>query len=176
MSIFGYKQQVSTTDGGAYTPAGYGYQPYGYDYRGYPQAQYAGTYGTQMQAAPTTPAAVPSGSFVTPSGGNIVTLPAVEESYVENILRLNRGKLATFHMTYENNSEWNAKVFKGYILAAGRDHILIEEPGTKLRYLLLMLNLDYVTFEGPVNYEYPFQGTVVTPATPFNGATGTNGQ
>lgn len=117
------------------------------------------------------PPAVPSGSFVTPDGGNIVTLPAVEESYVENILRLNRGKLATFYMTYENNSEWNAKVFKGVIEAAGRDHIIISDPATGMRFLLLMLNLDYVTFNEPINYEYPFQGSVVTPATPL-----TNGQ
>ncbi|MDQ6419821.1 spore coat protein GerQ [Paenibacillus sp. LHD-117] len=182
MSIFGYKQQVSTTDGNAgFAPSGYGYQPYGFGYRGYPQGQgqYAPPYTSTMPAAGTMSpmSTVPSGSFVTPSGGNIVTLPAVEESYVENILRLNRGKLATFYMTYENNKEWNAKVFKGVIEAAGRDHIIISDPATGMRYLLLMLNLDYVTFDGPINYEYPFQGTVVTPSTPLTtGTTGMNGQ
>ncbi|MCR2806176.1 spore coat protein GerQ [Paenibacillus sp. SCIV0701] len=126
--------------------------------------------GTPVQAASAeTPPPVPSGSFITPGGGNIVTLPAVEESYVENILRLNRGKLATFYMTYENNREWNAKIFKGVIEAAGRDHIVISDPATGMRFLLLMLNLDYVTFDGPINYEYPFNGEVVTPGTPING-------
>lgn len=113
------------------------------------------------------PPAVPSGSFVTPAGTNI-TLPVVEESYVENILRLNRGKIATIYMTYENNSQWNAKIFKGVIEAAGRDHIIISDPETKMRYLLLTLNLDYITFDGPINYEYPFHGNVVSNTTPLS--------
>ncbi len=186
MSTFGYKQQSSTQDGSAgYAQTPYGYQSYGYGFRGYPQQQqqamyaqpYAGMQQAMMpQAMSMPPSAVPSGSFVTPSGGNIVTLPAVEESYVENILRLNRGKLATFYMTYENNSEWNAKVFKGVIEAAGRDHIIISDPATGMRFLLLMLNLDYVTFDEPINYEYPFHGSVVTPSTPIVDTAGTNGQ
>lgn len=118
-------------------------------------------------AAQSVPVNIPNGSFVTPSGGNIVSLPGVEESYVENILRLNRGKLASFYMTYENNREWNAKVFRGIIEAAGRDHIIISDPSTGMRYLLLTLNLDYVTFDGPIAYEYPFQGGTVTNVTPL---------
>ncbi|WP_256710596.1 spore coat protein GerQ [Paenibacillus sp. FSL H8-0548] len=123
------------------------------------------------QAMQMAPPAVPSGAFVTPAGGNIVTLPAIEESYVENILRLNRGKMATFYMTYENNREWNAKIFKGVIEAAGRDHIVISDPSTGMRYLLLTLNLDYVTFDGPIAYEYPFHGSVVSSSTPLGTAT-----
>ena len=109
---------------------------------------------------------VPSGAGITPSGGNIVTVPQ-EESYVENILRLNRGKMATVYATYENNSQWNAKVFRGIIEAAGRDHLILSDPNTGIRYLLLMVNVDYVTFDGPINYEYPFQGGVITQQTPF---------
>ena len=47
----------------------------------------------------------------------------VEQSYIENILRLNKGKLVTVYATFENNTEWNAKIFKGIIEAAGRDHL-----------------------------------------------------
>jgi spore germination protein Q len=113
------------------------------------------------------PTTVPSGSMITPGGGNIVAVPVAEESYVENILRLNRGKMATFYMTYENNREWNAKVFRGVIEAAGRDHIIISDPSTGMRYLLLTLNLDYVTFDGPINYQYPFQGGMISNTTPL---------
>jgi len=120
----------------------------------------------QQMPMQTMPPVVPSGSFITPQGGTVSQqLPAMEESYVENILRLNRGKAATFYMTYENNSEWNAKIFKGIIEAAGRDHIVISDPSTGMRYLLLMLNLDYVTFDEPIEYAYPFQGQIVTPET-----------
>lgn len=81
----------------------------------------------------------------------------MEQSYIENILRLNLGKEATVYMTFENNSEWNAKVFKGRLEAAGRDHIILSDPKTGKRYLLLMVYLDYVTFDEKLSYEYPFQ-------------------
>jgi spore germination protein Q len=84
------------------------------------------------------------------------TPPPRQESYVENILRLNLGKIATIYMTFENNREWNAKVFRGRLEAAGRDHIIISDPETGRRYLLLMIYLDYITFDEPLNYEYPF--------------------
>nr|WP_225948345.1 spore coat protein GerQ [Paenibacillus sp. OAS669] len=83
----------------------------------------------------------------------------IEQSYIENILRLNLGKTGTFYMTYENNSEWNAKIFRGRIEAAGRDHIIISDPKTGMRFLLLMVNLDYVTFDEELQYTYPFAPT-----------------
>ncbi|MBU5594829.1 spore coat protein GerQ [Amphibacillus sp. MSJ-3] len=79
----------------------------------------------------------------------------LEQSYVENILRLNRGKVATIYMTFENNERWNAKIFKGIIEAAGRDHIIISDPETEKRYLLLTIYLDYITFDERINYDYP---------------------
>lgn len=119
----------------------------------------------QMPAAPApvamaanTPAVVPppipSGLPMTSSGEVVMT--SQEQSYVENILRMNLGKVATLYMTFENNSEWNAKVFKGALEAAGRDHIIIRDPETGRRYLLLTVNLDYITFDEPLNYQLPF--------------------
>ncbi|BAM48211.1 spore coat protein GerQ [Amphibacillus xylanus] len=87
-----------------------------------------------------------------PSGEGMLPL---EQSYVENILRLNRGRVATIYMTFENNERWNAKIFKGVIEAAGRDHIIISDPETEKRYLLLTIYLDYITFDERIDYEYP---------------------
>ncbi|RJE88905.1 spore coat protein GerQ [Paenibacillus sp. 1011MAR3C5] len=176
MSNYGYKQQVSMANvgpnmgyGAAYGyGAGYGggyAQPYAQPYT-QPYAQQATV--SNYTAASTMPPQVPSGSVVTPGGGNIVSVSGNEESYVENILRLNRGKIGTFYMTYENNREWNAKIFKGRIEAAGRDHIIISDPNTGMRFLLLMLNLDYVTFDEPIKYEYPFNGGTITESSPVN--------
>ncbi len=75
-----------------------------------------------------------------------------EESYIENILRLNKGKVATLYFTFPNNREWNAKVVTGVIEAAGRDHVVVSDPQTGKRYLLLMIYLDYVTFEDELQY------------------------
>lgn len=113
-----------------------------------------GAYMPAPTAAPTfAPTAAP-----TPPG----VLP-LELSYIENILRLNLGKMATIYMTFENNSQWNAKVFKGRLEAAGRDHIIISDPITQMRYLLLMVNLDYITFEEELQYVYPY-GAAPLPA------------
>lgn len=105
---------------------------------------------------PATPSTLPVTTFIPATGR--------EESYVENILRMNLGKVATLYMTYENNSEWNAKIFKGVLEAAGRDHIIISDPATGMRFLLLTLNLDYITFDEPLNYNLPF-GTAGNPIT-----------
>ena len=82
-----------------------------------------------------------------------------EQSYIENILRLNLGKMISAYMNFEN-SQWGSKVFKGRLEAAGKDHIIISDPQTGTRYLLLSIYLDYVTFEEEINYYYPYQQNV----------------
>lgn len=99
---------------------------------------------------------VPQPDTVGPIAGNPFQPQREEQSYIENILRLNIGKVATVYMNFEN-SQWGSKIFKGYILAAGKDHIVLQDLQTETRYLLLMVYLDYVTFEGEIEYEYPFR-------------------
>ncbi|OBZ18076.1 spore coat protein GerQ [Bacillus sp. FJAT-27264] len=122
-----------------------------------------GAMGGTMQAVPPQ---VTSGSPMTPSG-TVVSAPApvFEQSYIENILRLNLGKVGTFYMTYENNKDWNAKIFKGKLEAAGRDHIIISDPTTGQRIMLLMINFDYATFDEPLTYQYP--GVIGNPGTRY---------
>ncbi|MBK5427025.1 MULTISPECIES: spore coat protein GerQ [Bacillus] len=76
----------------------------------------------------------------------------LEQSYIENILRLNKGKPATVVMTYERGSSLGTQSYTGIIEAAGRDHIVISEPKSGKRYLLLMIYLDYVEFPGEITY------------------------
>ncbi|MBN8202045.1 MULTISPECIES: spore coat protein GerQ [Bacillaceae] len=151
-----------------------------YPFYGYQQQRY--TDGTQMpqnfqsqpqfqpaQTGGTVPGASSGGMFPgagTGAGGmgapaaapSIPGMLPLEQSYIENILRLNRGKLATVYATFENNTEWNAKIFKGIIEAAGRDHLILSDPQTGQRILLPMIYLDYVTFDEEIEYEYPFGG------------------
>ena len=131
--------------------------PYDYDYYYYPQQpMYPNqpTYPMPPMEQPTMPTPPP----VTPQPSPGVEVPGIlpyEQSYIENILRLNLGKIATIYMTFENNSEWNAKVFTGRLEAAGRDHIIISDPETCKRYLLLMIYLDYITFDEELEYVPP---------------------
>ncbi|WP_249316541.1 spore coat protein GerQ [Bacillus sp. FJAT-50079] len=99
----------------------------------------------------------PTPTAATPSGGiNVPGMLPVEESYIENILRLNKGKLVQINSTYEHNKEWNAKIFHGIIEAAGRDHVILSDPQTGKRYLIPMIYVDFITFDEPIEYEYPF--------------------
>ena len=79
-----------------------------------------------------------------------------ESSYIENILRLNLGKIVSVYMNFEN-SQWGSKIFKGKLEAAGKDHIIISDTTTGIRYILLTIYLSYVTFDEEINYYYPYQ-------------------
>lgn len=94
----------------------------------------------------------------TAQGAGTQGMLPMQQSYIENILRLNKGKEATVHMTFEGN---NAQVFKGVVEAAGRDHIILSDPATGKRYLLLMVYLDYVTFDEEINYSYPHDNSAM---------------
>ncbi|MFD1361598.1 spore coat protein GerQ [Lentibacillus salinarum] len=138
---------MSEQDNNVYYPYASPYQAYPYYY--YPQSSpaYYPVYD---------PRQTPQNQQQQQQAQNGQGMLPMEQSYIENILRLNEGKQATVYMTFENNEEWNAKVFRGVIEAAGRDHIILRDPQTGRRYLLLMIYLDYVTFDEELNYEYPY--------------------
>ncbi|CAH2713989.1 hypothetical protein BACCIP111895_01143 [Neobacillus rhizosphaerae] len=94
-----------------------------------------------------------------PAGGSqIPGMLPIEQSYIENILRLNKGKLVHVFTTFEGNSQWNAKEFTGIIEAAGRDHVILSDPQKGTRYLIPMVAVDYITFDEQIEYEYSFGG------------------
>jgi spore germination protein Q len=151
------------------------------DYRVYPQAyqpygqmgqmpSVTGTqpsFGAQGQFPPVASGGIPPTGFPPqqvgfPTGqgqGIAAQVPGmlpIEESYIENIFRLNKGKLVTVFATFENNSQWNAKQWKGIIEAAGRDHLILSIPETGQRILLPMVYFDYAVFDEEIDYEYPF--------------------
>jgi spore germination protein Q len=98
----------------------------------------------------TAPAAPPA------SSGSLPGQLPLEQSYIENILRLNKGKLVTVFATFEGNSQWNAKEFTGIIEAAGRDHVILSDPQKGTRFLIPMVAVDYITFSEQIEYEYPY--------------------
>jgi spore germination protein Q len=96
--------------------------------------------------------------------GNVPSAPGaqapgmlpIEQSYIENILRLNKGKLVSVFATFEGNNQWNAKEFKGIIEAAGRDHVILSDPQVGTRWLIPMVAVDYIQFPEEIEYEYPY--------------------
>jgi spore germination protein Q len=77
----------------------------------------------------------------------------LEQSYIENILRANRGKIATIYMTFTGQTQ--EQVFVGHIIGAGRDHIALRDVNSNKTYLLLQIYLDYITFDEQITYPFP---------------------
>ena len=84
-----------------------------------------------------------------------MALPA-EQSYIENILRLNKGKKVRVHMTFPDSVEFKDREFRGIIEQSGRDHIILSDPATGTWELLLMIYVDFISFDEPINYSEQF--------------------
>ena len=103
------------------------------------------------QAFPGHPMQVPNQSTAITSGAF-----DIEQSYIENILRLNKGKKVRVYMTFTDSTEWRDRMFDGIIEQSGRDHLILSDPQTGKWYLLQMIYLDYVEFEERINYSPEF--------------------
>ncbi|MEH6946971.1 spore coat protein GerQ [Bacillus sp. JJ634] len=129
------------------------YYPMNYYPDFYPTSMMRGS-GAQQAQQPGGMSSGPSFAVpVVPMGtGQQIPTGAIEESFIENILRFNKGKIGTFYFTYQGNNKWNSMVYHGRVETAGRDHIIISDPSTGKRYLLMMANLDWVEFGEQINY------------------------
>ncbi len=98
----------------------------------------------------------PSNNMTPP--GNISYNPDLdmEQSYIENILRLNKGKRIKAYFSYPDSLEWRDKVYTGIIEEAGRDHLIMSDPNTGKWLLLRMIYLNYVEFDEKINYSHAY--------------------
>ena len=87
---------------------------------------------------------------------NMGTSLPMEQSYIENILRLNKGKMVKAYVSFPDSTEWRNKIFAGRIEEAGRDHLIISNPSTGEWDLILMIYLNYVTFDERINYSHSY--------------------
>ena len=87
-------------------------------------------------------------------GNQASTLPApiVTQTYLENFLRLNIGKLGTFYFTYAGSNDWRDRAYKGIIEQVGRDHFVISDPKNQKHYLFQFVYFDWAEFDEPLNY------------------------
>lgn len=97
----------------------------------------------------------PIPNYYYPYGAPAPQYQFIEQSYIENILRLNLGKQVSVYMSFEG-SQWGSKIFRGELLEAGKDHIIVRDNQTNITYLLLSIYLSYITFDENIEYEYPF--------------------
>ena len=93
---------------------------------------------------------------VTPPGNiSYQSTLTMEQSLIENILRLNKGKKVKAYVSYPDSSAWQNKVYDGIIEEAGRDHLIIRDVNNGAWYLIRIIYLNYVEFEEKINYTNP---------------------
>lgn len=98
---------------------------------------------------PTTPQMPQTPTFSNPT----TPFPIREESYIENILRLNRGKPGTFYFSFDNAvSGQKTKTVRGVVEAAGRDHVILRDLNNDHRFLFPMIYFDYAEFDEELAY------------------------
>ena len=82
--------------------------------------------------------------------------PLQEQSYIENILRLNKGKKISVYQTFPDSNEYKDMVFTGILEQSGKDHIIISNPTNGVWQILLMIYVDYISFDEQINYSLEF--------------------
>lgn len=95
-----------------------------------------------------TSSGYPNQEYASTAGNTVFN----EQSYIENVLRLNKGKLGKFYCSFPDSNEWKDTVFTGLIEQATRDHLIINNPNTGKWYIILMVYLNYVEFDEKINY------------------------
>ncbi len=93
---------------------------------------------------------------VTPMGNYETNNIDNEQSYIENILRLNKGKVVHAYVSFPDSTEWKNKIFTGILKEAGKDHLIIESSTEKKYYMILIIYLNYVEFDEPINYSHSY--------------------
>lgn len=102
-----------------------------------------------------------SNGMPTPNQSSVQEYIPDEQSYIENILRVNKGKKVSIYQSFADSKDWSDKVFTGIIEQSGRDHIILSDPTTGKWYLLLMIYVDYIEFDEEINTVqqfYPSKG------------------
>ena len=81
----------------------------------------------------------------------------MEQTYIENIIRLNKGKKVCIYQNFPYGEE---KSFTGIIENCGKDHIILSNPNTGKWYLLLMIYVSYIDFDEEINTLKQFYSSI----------------
>ena len=107
---------------------------------------------------PTFPGNQMNNNGYTTPPGNISSVSEQEDyneqSYIENILRLNKGRKVKAYVSFPDSTEWKNSIFTGLIEEAGKDHLIIKDTLNGNWYLIRSLYLYYVEFMEPINYNH----------------------
>ncbi len=86
-----------------------------------------------------------------PGYQNIVQQQAANPQYAETIFSKNHGKQVSVYLSYPDSVEWRDRIFKGIIIADGRDYLLLKDSEGKT-ILLWLVYINYAIFDEDINF------------------------
>lgn len=75
----------------------------------------------------------------------------MEQSYIENILRLNKGASVKVYASFPDSTIWRDKMFEGNVEQAGRDHLVMSFSDGRW-FLIPAIYINYIEFEEKIIY------------------------
>ncbi len=108
---------------------------------------------------PTFPSTSGINNAISPPGNISSQSIPLEQSLIENILRLNKGKRVRVFASYPDSNEWRDKIYTGIIEESGRDHLILSDSNTGNWWLIRMLYVNYVEFDEKINYNPDYSDT-----------------
>ncbi len=108
---------------------------------------------------PTFPSASSAAPITPPGNISVEQSYPLEQSLIENILRLNKGKLVKVYASFPDSNEWRDKIYTGVIEQSGRDHLILSNPNNGTWYLIRMLYINFVEFNEKINYNVDYSDT-----------------
>ncbi|HIT22651.1 MAG TPA: spore coat protein GerQ [Candidatus Scybalousia intestinigallinarum] len=108
------------------------------------------------RAASTNPNLIPNQSTYPPytdfpGYANSMQQQAVYPQYAETIFSKNHGKYVSIYLSYPDSVEWRDRIFKGIILADGRDYLLLKDDDGRT-VLLWLVYINFAIFDEDINF------------------------
>lgn len=75
----------------------------------------------------------------------------INPQYAETIFSKNHGKQVSVYLSYPDSVEWRDRIFKGIILADGRDYLLLKDSEGRT-ILLWLVYINFATFDEDINF------------------------
>lgn len=71
--------------------------------------------------------------------------------YINELLRLNKGKRVTLYVSYPNSRESQDKVFKGTMITSGDDYIVLKNELNQ-SLIVWLYNVNYFVFDEEISF------------------------
>lgn len=79
-------------------------------------------------------------------------IPKNNEIYLEELIGLNKGKLITIYLTFDDSNLYRDKAFKGIIVGQGKDHVTLCDPKCNKYFVIPLIYTNWIEFDEEVCY------------------------